>query len=306
MTQFPSSVRFIHPNIGRPIFTVGAFRCGAFGYNGFFRSAVPAQSSRENSVPDINVAGVRLNYVDAGAGDPLFFLHGNAGSGQVWRKVIPTLSQHFRVIAHDRQGFGHSETTEEGDFSPFGYADELARLMDMLGIEKAHICGLSFGGMTAQAFALNHAHRVDRLILVGTMADRTGRDVKSTLETVEKDGWPVAAKSLAQSWFYDGSDPADIAEAYEICLQSSRRMRELTVKALGEFDIRDRIHQIAAPTLVLVGEEYKNTPIEFSEYLRDNIPGARMVTIANCGHLVPVDRPEQFCTLVLPFLLGEE
>ena len=251
---------------------------------------------------EILLKGIRIHYLEAGRGTPLFLLHGNAGSGQVWRKVMPTISEHYRTIAHDRQGFGQSESTEFGDFSPFGYAEELAELMQILGIPKGHICGLSFGGMVAQVFALRYPHLVKKLILVGTMADRTGRDVETTLETLNSEGWSEVAKTLSQSWFYPGSDPNDVKEAYSICLQSSERMRELTVKALGAFDIKNKIHKITAQTLILAGADYKNTPIKFSEFLRDNIPDSKLTVIPNCGHLVPVDQPEEFCNHVLRFL----
>lgn len=251
---------------------------------------------------EILLKGIRIHYLEAGSGTPLLLLHGNAGSGQVWRKVIPTISKHYRIIAHDRQGFGQSEANEFGDFSPFGYADELAELMQTLDISRGHICGLSFGGMVAQVFALRYPHLVNKLILVGTMADRTGRDVKSTLAALNSKGWSEVARNLSQSWFYPGSDPNDVNEAYTICIQSSQRMRELTVTALGTFDIKDQIYKIAAPTLILVGADYKNTPIEFSEFLRDNIPDSNLIIVPNCGHLVPVDQPDEFCNRVLEFL----
>ena len=226
-------------------------------------------------MPDIKVSNnITLHYLDEGDGKPLFLMHGNAGSGQVYRKVIPTLKQHYRVIAHDRQGFGHSEKVETGEFSPRAYAGELARLMDALGIDKAHVGGLSFGGMVAQCFALDYPDRVDGLMLIGTMPDRTGRKVPETLAELERDGWEKVAKWLTGSWFRPDADEADIAEAYEIALQSSQKMRELTVIALGSFDIKDELPNITAPTIVFNGETDTTNDMSHADIMSTRIPGA--------------------------------
>jgi len=253
-------------------------------------------------MPNITVAGVRLHYRDEGNGHPLFLLHGNPGSNAVWDKVYPELTQHYRIIAHDRQGFGNSEKKEEGDFSPQGYTEELIRLMDALKIEKAHICGLSFGGMVAQCMALDYPDRVQNLILVATTADRTGRPVEDTLAELKRDGWPKVAARLNASWFHDTSDSTNMSNSYGACLQSSQRMRELTVTALGEFNIKDRIGNIKAPTLVLIGAKDTLNPIGFSENLCNNIPNAQLIIIAECGHQVPMEQPDRFNERILIFL----
>ena len=253
-------------------------------------------------MPHINVSGVDLHYVDEGEGKPVFFLHGNAGSGRVWRKITPEFKKRYRVIAHDRQGFGESEKTETGDFSPRGFAGELARLMDALGVEKAHVCGLSLGGMIAQCFALDYPERVDGLVLVGTMPDRTGRNVPETLAELERDGWPAVAERLIHHWFRPGSDEADIAEAYEIALQSPQKMRELTVTALETFDIEAELSHIKAPTLILNGETDITNVMGHAKIMNEGIPGSRLIRIPDCGHLIPIERPEAFCRHTLGFL----
>ena len=253
-------------------------------------------------MPHISVSGVDLHYVDEGEGKPVFFLHGNAGSGRVWRKITPEFKKRYRVIAHDRQGFGDSEKKESGDFSPRGFAGELARLMDALDIERAHVCGLSMGGMIAQCFALDYPERVNGLVLVGTMPDRTGRNVPETLAELERDGWPAVAERLIDHWFRPGSDEADVAEAYEIALQSPQKFRELTVTALGTFDIKAELPNIEAPTLILNGEADVTNVMGHAEIMNEGIPGSRLVRIPDCGHLIPIERPEAFCRHTLGFL----
>jgi pimeloyl-ACP methyl ester carboxylesterase len=253
-------------------------------------------------VPSALVNGVRLNYLDQGEGEPVFLLHGNAGSCQVWRKVVPALSARHRVIAHDRRGFGHSDKGEAGDFSPRAFARELAGLMDALGVGRAHVGGVSFGGFVAQCFALAYPERVASLILVGTSADRTGRSVPDTLTELARDGWAAVADRLVRSWFRPGADPADVRETYEIALQSSQRVRELTVRALGDFDIREEIGRIAAPTLILTGRQDITCPPATAEDMARRIPGAELELIDACGHLVPVEQPQAFADRMLRFL----
>lgn len=253
-------------------------------------------------MPFVEIAGDQLYFEEAGSGRPLFLLHGNAGSAGVWKKVIPRLADCYRVIAHDRRGFGSSTKREDGDVSPRGYATELVRLLDALNIERAHIAGLSFGGMVAQCFALDFPDRLDGLVLVGTTADRTGRNVEETLAEHERNGWPSAARRLASGWFRADADPADIDEAHAIALKTTLQMYARTVKALGGFDIRLEIENIRAPTLVVIGEDDMTLPMPFSEFLKHKIPGAGLSVISNCAHLVPVEQPDAFCDAVMPFL----
>jgi len=253
-------------------------------------------------MPYTNVGDNKLHFLEEGTGEALFLLHGNAGSGRVWNRVISELASSYRVIAHDRQGFGESDKSEIGSFSPHDYATELRNLMDALNIDKAHVCGLSLGGMIAQCFALMYPERVNGLVLVGTTADRTGRSVPDTLAELERDGWPAVSKRLVQSWFRPESDPDDIAEAYEIALQSSQRMRELTLTALGSFDIKSDIHRIIAPTLVIVGEQDQTCPLSMAEIIRKSVAGSRLVTIPACAHLVPVEQPQAFLETLSSFL----
>ena len=174
--------------------------------------------------------------------------------------------------------------------------------MDVLNIDKAHVCGISFGGMVAQCFALKYPERVKGLVLVGTTADRTGRSVPDTLAELDRDGWPAVSEQLVKSWFRPECNPDDIAEACEIALQSSQKMRELTLIALGHFDIKSEILRIFAPTLVIVGEQDQTCPLSMSEIIHRSIAGSRLVIIPECAHLVPVEQPRAFTETLVAFL----
>ena len=163
------------------------------------------------------------------------------------------------------------------------------------------------GGMIAQCFALDYPDRVDGLVLVGTMPDRTGRNVPETLAELKRDGWNEVAKRLTKSWFRPGSNPEDIAEAFEIALQSPQKMRELTVVALGTFDIKRELPSIKASTLILNGESDSTNVMTHADIMCEGIPGARLIKIPDCGHLIPIEIPDVFCKYTIasaPFFLA--
>ena len=95
---------------------------------------------------------------------------------------------------------------------------------------------------------------------------------------------------------------ADVAEAYELAIQSSQRMRELTVIALGSFDIKHELSRIRTTSLIIVGEQDITCPPSYAWMLSDGIPNSRLIHVPNCAHLVPVEQPKAFCEHTLAFL----
>src|SRR3712207_194537 len=119
------------------------------------------------SIARIN--GIDLYYEETGSGPPLLLIAGLGGNTLGWVMLLPALAQHFRVIAFDNRGAGRS-SAPPGPYTTRQMADDAAALLAHLGIERAHVLGLSLGGMIAQELALAHAERVDRLVLYATYA----------------------------------------------------------------------------------------------------------------------------------------
>src|SRR6478735_8826582 len=117
--------------------------------------------------------GIETNYLEAGSGDETVLLIHGSGPGVTsyanWRLVIPSLAEHFRVVAPDMVGFGFSDRPEGVNYGLDTWADQTVGLMDALGIEKAHLVGNSFGGGIALRIATKHPDRVDKLVLMGSM-----------------------------------------------------------------------------------------------------------------------------------------
>ncbi len=250
---------------------------------------------------------MKIAWREAGDGPPVLFLHGLGGTRFAWEPQLEGLSDRYRCIAWDMPGYGDSDPLPELTFPAI--ADAIAMLLDQLDIERTHIVGLSFGGQQAIHFALRHADRLDRLVLADT-SHRFGDD------GTDPDEW----KRLRLDALDAGLTPADIAESVidsivaptftglerdrvlDAFRQISSAGLRASIECLPTHDVTERLCEIAAPTLVIVGELDQETPLNYAEILAENIPNARLVIIDGVGHLTPAEAPAAFNQLVAGFL----
>lgn len=245
------------------------------------------------------------------AGDPdnpaVLFLHGLGGSRTSWDAQLEDLATDYFCIAWDLPGYGASESLSELTFPAI--ADQIVRLLDVLEIKQPDIVGLSFGGQQALHLALNHASRVRRLVLADTSAEfgADGTDVEE---------W----KQLRLAALDAGKTPADLAETIvdsitgaafagverDRAIASFKRIPSSGLRAavhcLPTNDARSRLGQIETKTLVLLGELDEETPLAYSELLREEIPNAELVVLPGIGHLSNSEGPAAFNTAVRAFL----
>ena len=245
---------------------------------------------------------------EVGQGEVLLFLHGLGMTRTGWDPQLTDLSDRWRCVAWDMPGYGVSLPVEPLTFTAI--ADAAAGLLDALGVERAHVCGLSFGGQQALHFALEHPERVASLILADTSA-AFGDD------GTDPDAWLEARLAPLNA----GLTPADIAEPVlssvaapgfggdllQAAVASFRRISSAGLRAACEclptHDVRDRLSEITVPTLVIVGELDEETPLAYSRDLADRIEGAELVVIDGVGHLSPCEAPEEFNATVRRFLV---
>ena len=219
----------------------------------------------------------------------------------------------FRVVIFDNRDVGRSAAAA-APYTIADMADDVAALMDALDIRRAHVLGLSMGGMIAQEFALRHVNRLDRLVLSGCGAAparvafdpiRTWNWVKATDTTGEvfacqqftwlfSNAFLRNKEAVQQTISLLTSNPNPIGpEAYNRQAQAYLR-----------YDALDRLVDIRSPTLVIVGEQDLLTPPWVCREVADRIPGSRfeMITGAGASHVVPIERPDDFNRLVTRFL----
>jgi len=262
----------------------------------------------------VQANGQQLYYEVHGDGPPLLLVMGIGYDSSLWTLAqVPALSTQFQVVLVDNRDAGRSSRASH-PYRIADMADDLAGLLDALGIQRSHLLGLSMGGMIAQEFALRHADRLDRLVLTGTGAApaRSAADaihiwrwVKANDPTGEVFGEQQLVSLFSAAFLRDHQgvlDTADLLASNPYPMSPEAYARQ--ADAYGQFDALDRLGAITAPTLVIVGEQDLLTPPWIAREVADAIPEARFEVICGAGssHVVPIERPDDFNRLVSDFL----
>ena len=254
--------------------------------------------------------GSVVRYELHGEGPPLLLVPGLGFGTWSWFKQVPELSRRFRVLTFDLPSPRASE---------HGVA-ELARvaatLLERSGVGRAHVLGTSFGGFVAQELALTRPDLVDRLVLVSTSYGGRGEGRMSprTLAAMfgvgsfSPEGATRRGLKAATSAAYRTSHPGEFEEIVQTRLARSPSLFSYLqqARAGSVFDASTRVGGISAPTLVLHGAEDRYVPVANAPALTRAIPGARLRILDHAGHLVFIERSEEFNREVAAFLLGHE
>jgi pimeloyl-ACP methyl ester carboxylesterase len=224
------------------------------------------------------------------------FVHGSGGNARVWDQQVAGLPGH-PTLAVDLPG--HGPAGGEGCVRIADYVAAVRARLDAVGAERTVLVGHSMGGAIAQAFALEHPDRLDALVLVGTGARL--RVLPRIFETLERDhGEGVRfLMTLAVA-------PTAAPELVDLLARETMRTPPRVIigdfRACDAFDVMSRVSSIALPTLIICGEEDRLTPPRYARYLRDHIPGARLVMVNGAGHYVQVERPAETTRAIAEFL----
>lgn len=243
--------------------------------------------------------------IDGPPGAPaLLLVNGIGCTTDLWFRQLPRLSERYRVIRYNARGHAGSDVPP-GDYTLGQLGRDAAAVIDALAGGRAHVCGLSLGGITALWLAVHAPDRVGGLVLANTAA-RIGT-VESWAERIAL----VRAKGMAG--VADLSIPRWLTEPFRRrepqTVARIRRMLESCppdgylgcCAALRDADLRGALGGVQAPTLVIGSSEDRLTPLSAAELLRDGIPGARLATF-DCAHLSNVEQPDRFTAAVEAFL----
>jgi pimeloyl-ACP methyl ester carboxylesterase len=258
---------------------------------------------------DTTVNGARIHYERSGAGFPVIFLHAGIADSRMWEPQARAFEKEFDVIRPDLRGFGRSEMPA----APWSPVEDLLALIDELGLKPAHLVGCSMGGSVAIDFALDHPDRISKLVLVGSaIGGFTFRPEHAHLfaeaATARRAGDLDALNEAMLYLFLDGPqrERGYVAEPLRKLFLD---MNAIAVRA--DFEkappaqnvlATRRLHEITAPTLVIVGDKDVPTVLEAADVLADSIPNARKAVIEDAAHLPNLEHPEEFNRLVLDFL----
>lgn len=262
-------------------------------------------------MPYQRINNAEFYYELHGYGPALVLLHGLQGDTSHFAPMIPRLAEHFRVLAFDQRGSGWSDKPDH-DYSIPMYADDTAALMESLGIERAHVVGMSMGGMIAQEFALRHPGRLRGLVLGCTTP---GGPHAAKLESGARENTyeraPLAAEERARRLAEAGLSETFLRRNPQALkdLIEARRQRPLDVDALERrmaaidaHDTYDHLDSIQAPTLVITGRPDKIVNTDNSRILAERIPDARLEVLEPAGHLFWLERPQATLDRIVDFL----
>ena len=269
-------------------------------------------------MPEARVNGINIYYRVQGKGEPLILIMGLGGECGDWILQVYAFKKYYRVVTFDNRGVGKSDKPGE-PYTIKTMADDTVGLMDHLGIDKAHILGVSMGGMIAQEVAINYPKRVKKLILVSTTAgrDEKGGHSPGLLKAMglNKEGFSDEdiksvdiGKVMTSLNAHAFSSGAIKSVAVPFCWVRTKLFGIVGVK--GQFEAAmthsalGRLHTIKAPTLVIAGTEDRIVPSIFSDLLANRILDARLVKIEGGSHTLVAEKRGRFNREVLDFLRG--
>jgi 3-oxoadipate enol-lactonase/4-carboxymuconolactone decarboxylase len=209
---------------------------------------------------------------------------------EMWDAQARALSGRYRVLRYDTRGHGRSPVAE-GAVTIETLAADLAGLLDALGIGRAHVVGLSLGGMTAQAFAAAYPDRVHGLVLMATSAYLpAGWEERAA--TVQAHGMAAIVDAVMTRWFTPAFHGAPEAAALrQRFLANPAAGYAACCLAIGGMDLRPSNHSITAATLIIAGADDPATPPAMSEDIRSRIPGAELAVLPNAAHILNIEQP---------------
>jgi len=257
---------------------------------------------------DTTIDGLRFHYEQEGQGSDLVLIHGLGGSLHDWDSFIPDLSHTHRVMRWDVRGFGQSDKPP-GPYTAQLFAHDLAGLIHALGISKAHVAGISMGGVIAQRFTLDYPELVSSLTLISTSSEVSKAAQKAwekTASIIEQRGFSSnteAAQRVFAPSFVKNS-PQAVQVMAERTATNDPRAYAAAARAIGSYNWTGELGRIQVPTLILQGREDVLTPPGGSVKLNRGIPRSRLLLIPECGHVVPMEKPLLFQQTLLAFLAG--
>jgi 3-oxoadipate enol-lactonase len=247
--------------------------------------------------------GYDIGYDEAGGGDltPIVFLHGVGSDKSVWHPQLDHFGRTRRTIAFDYPGYGDSHPAPKGTTRD-DYASAIISAMHELGIDRAHICGLSLGGVVAIAMHHADADRCASLILADTFAVHPGGRAIYERSVTASENLRALAEARVDILLAQPAAPRVRREVVETMARIDSAAYRIGAEAVWLADQRDRAAEVRVPTLVLVGDQDLVTPLDLSNELSGLIPGASMQLIEGAGHIGNLEKADEFNQIVESFV----
>jgi len=262
-------------------------------------------------MPKMRVNEIEMNYELHGEGKPLVLIMGLTGSLEGWRALVPAFAREHRVLIFDNRGAGLTDKPA-GPYSMPMMADDTASLMDALGIDDAHVYGISMGGMIAQELALRHPQKVKALVLGcttpgGPNSHPQSQKTVAALASIGSVSMEEGLETMLRWLFTEEFVAAHRQQLRETTLNAFdlRTPRQAFLGQMGAIaahNTYDRLPQIRAPTLVIAGGDDELVPSANSPILAERIPGAELVMYPKARHGYLYEVAGEATAAVLDFL----
>lgn len=261
--------------------------------------------------------GVRLFYQEAGTGVPLIFVHEFAGDHRAWEPQMRHFARRYRAITYAARGYLPSEVPEQVSmYSQARAADDIRAILDHLGIDKAHVVGLSMGGFATLHFGFRHPGRALSICVAGCgYGAEKGQQQKFQAEAdaiaafLDESGIAAFAERYAYGPTrvqFENKDPRGFAEfKQQLGEHSALGARNTQLGVQRErpslYDLVDQMKTVTIPTLILTGDE--DWPcLQPALLMKQNIPTAALSVMPNCGHTINIEAPDEFNRIVGDFI----
>lgn len=252
--------------------------------------------------------GVRIYWDEQGAGAPVLLIMGLGYSSDMWHRTRPGIATRYRTIALDNRGVGQSDAPL-GPYPMALMASDAAAVLEAAGAKRAHVVGVSMGGMIAQEFALQYPNRVRSLVL-GCTAAGGPRAIKAEPEArnllgVRNNVTPDQAMEDLAPYIYASSTPrARIEEDFVLRRRCFPTVQGYMAQLQGilSWEAYSRLITIKVPTLVIHGDCDRLVPPANGQLIADRIPGANLLMLSQASHIFTTDQPEASLAAILDFL----
>lgn len=252
------------------------------------------------------MTAVEVSYTEDGPADaPVVVLSNSLGATRgMWDPQVPALAERFRVVSYDTRGHGESPAPA-GPYTLDDLVDDVVALLDRLGARRAHVVGLSLGGMTAMRLAAREPARVDRLVALATSAKPDPQGFLERAAAARTGGTAPLAPTVVSRWLtpgYAAEHPELVARLEAMVAGADDEGYALCCEVVAAVDLREDLGRITAPTLVVSGVEDPALPPPHQQAIADGIAGASLVSVSPGAHLPNLEQPLQVTGALLGHL----
>jgi 3-oxoadipate enol-lactonase len=254
-----------------------------------------------------SVNGIDINYeIHGREGAPwLTFSHSLACSVRMWDPQIEAFKDRYRVLVHDMRGHGAS-SAPAGPYSLEQLANDVVGLLQHLGIKRTHFIGLSIGGMIGQIIADKHAALVDKVVLADTghaQSPEMQKQWDERIATAQTKGMKALVEPTLARWFtepFRKTNPQEVGKIAALIENTPVAGYVGSCQAISKLNLTSRLKEIKVPVLAITGEQDGSAPA--TRFIGENIPGAKLVVIAQAAHIANVEQAEAFTRALRDFL----